>query len=240
MKIAGLTKNYGEKRVLDGIDLELFDGEILCVLGASGSGKTTLLNCVAGLTAYEGEIVGAPDRVAYVFQEDRLLPALTVRQNLLFAGGRVALIDEMLAEVGLLEHADKRPSALSGGEKRRVALVRAFLSTSPLLLMDEPFTGLDTALKIRLIELFVRLWKKEKKTVIFVTHNLNEAVAVAERAVVLKNGKIALEMPFLKRELPSFGFDGAEKETLLKAILDDGTQPQTETTSEASEGEGAV
>ncbi|MBQ4269308.1 MAG: ABC transporter ATP-binding protein [Clostridia bacterium] len=240
MKIAGLTKNYGEKRVLDGIDLELFDGEILCVLGASGSGKTTLLNCVAGLTAYEGEIVGAPDRVAYVFQEDRLLPALTVRQNLLFAGGRVALIDEMLAEVGLLEHADKRPSALSGGEKRRVALVRAFLSNSPLLLMDEPFTGLDTALKIRLIELFVQLWKKEKKTVLFVTHDLNETVAVAERAVVLKNGKIALEIPFLKRGLPSFGFEGAEKEALLTAILDDGTQPKTETTSEAGEGEGAV
>ena len=232
MKISGLTKNYGEKRVLDGLDLELFDGEILCVLGASGSGKTTLLNCVAGLTTYGGEIVGAPDKVAYVFQEDRLLPALTVRQNLLFAGGRVALIDEMLAEVGLADHADKKPSALSGGEKRRVALARAFLSESPLLLMDEPFTGVDTALKMRLVELFTRLWKKERKTVVFVTHDLNETVAVAERAVVLKNGKIALDTFFPKRELPSFGFDGAEKQALLRAILDDGTEKR--------DGEGAI
>ena len=219
MKIVGLTKNYGEKCALCGVDLSINSGEILCVLGESGSGKTTLLNCIAGLTEFSGEIENAPEKVAYVFQEDRLLPALTVRQNLLFAGGRVALIDEILQETGLLEYADKRPSCLSGGQRRRVALARAFLSDADVLLMDEPFTGLDTALKIRLTQLFIRLWKKDKKTVVFVTHNLDETAAVANRAVVLKNGRVAMDIPFEDRELPSFDYAGKEKALLLETLL---------------------
>lgn len=221
MKISALRKNYGEQCALCGVDLEILDGEILCVLGESGSGKTTLLNCIAGLTDFQGKIENSPDKVAYVFQEDRLLPALTVRQNLQFAGGRVAAIDETLETVGLLKYADKKPSELSGGEKRRVALCRAFLSDADVLLMDEPFTGLDTALKIRLMELFIRLWKQEKKTVVFVTHNLEETMAVANRAVLLKRGKIVLEIPFEKRELPSFYWSGKEKEMILQALLQD-------------------
>jgi NitT/TauT family transport system ATP-binding protein len=220
MKISSLRKNYGEQCALCGVDLEINSGEILCVLGESGSGKTTLLNCIANLTEFQGEIENAPDKVAYVFQEDRLLPALTVRQNLQFVGGRVEIIDEMLEKVGLLAYADKKPSELSGGERRRVALCRAFLSDADVLLMDEPFTGLDTALKIRLIELFIRLWKQERKTVVFVTHNLEETMAVASRAVVLKSGKIVLDIPFEKRDLPSFYWSGAEKERILRALLD--------------------
>ncbi len=194
MKIENLRKAYGEQVVFDGFDLEIREGEILCLLGPSGVGKTTLLKILAGLTPYEGRLDGIPERVGYIFQEPRLLANLTVRENLAFTGGEAKKIGEMLEEVGLSAHADKRPKMLSGGEKQRVAIARAFLSDSPLLLMDEPFSALDTALKMRLTDLFLRIWEKEKRTALFVTHDLGEALAVGHRIVVLKKGAAALDI----------------------------------------------
>ena len=189
-------------------------------LPGSGSGKTTLLNILAGLTPYEGEVENLPKKVGYIFQEPRLLPNLTVVENLRYAGGRDEFIDEILQKIGLAEHREKRPSALSGGEKQRVAIARAFLSDSPLLLLDEPFSSLDTALKIRLSEVFAELWREQRRTAIFVTHNVEEAWMLAHRVVMIKDGKAAMEIPILEGEIPrKFSAGGEMKEKIVNALL---------------------
>ena len=195
MRIFIKRKAYGEREILKNVEICLSDGEILCLLGASGAGKTTVLKILAGLTEFEGELENIPKRVGYLFQEPRLLPNLTVEENLAFVGGKAEEITEILHAVELSSLAKKRPRELSGGDKQRVAIARAFLSSSPLLLLDEPFTALDTALKMRLTELFLKLCKEKRRTAIFVTHDLNEAFAVGDRIAVLKNGSIAVCVP---------------------------------------------
>ena len=145
-----VSKSYNEKQVFDNLTLDIHEGEILCVLGESGGGKTTLLNILAGLIPYDGEVENAPSNVGFIFQEPRLLPNLTVEGNLLYAGGKSEQIEEILRKTELLSLRNKRPKELSGGEKQRVAIARAFLSDAKLLLLDEPFSSLDTALKIRI------------------------------------------------------------------------------------------
>lgn len=162
MKIC-VSKSYGAKTVFENFMLDIKDGEILCVLGKSGSGKTTLLNILAGLTEFLGQTEGVPQRVGYIFQEPRLLPNLTVAENLAYIGATDSAIEEILSKTELIALKDKRPKALSGGEKQRVSIARAFLTDAPLLLLDEPFSSLDTALKIRLSRAFAELWKEKKK-----------------------------------------------------------------------------
>ncbi|MBQ8295983.1 MAG: ATP-binding cassette domain-containing protein [Clostridia bacterium] len=218
MKIC-VSKSYGEKCVFENFALEVEEGEILCVLGESGGGKTTLLNILAGLIPYEGEVCGVPKDVAYIFQEPRLLPNLTVEQNLLYAGGRYEFIEEILQKTEILDKRDRRPKELSGGEKQRVAIARAFVSDAPLLLLDEPFSSLDTARKIRLATLFAALWKEKKKTAVFVTHDIEEAWMLANRVVVLKGGRIAADIR-VQGDIPRKFGEGLEvKEKLLNVLL---------------------
>ncbi len=214
-----ISKAYGEKRVFDGLSLDVEEGEILCVLGASGSGKTTLLNAVAGLIDYQGEIENPPKSVGYIFQEPRLVPNLSVRENLRYVGGRDEIIDEILQKIGLFDRCGDRASKLSGGEKQRVAFARAFVVEKDAVLLDEPFSSLDTALKIRLMGVFAELWKEKKQTAVFVTHDVEEACALGHRIVVLDEGKIVFDEQ-LKGEIPrKYGEASAVKEKLLKAIL---------------------
>lgn len=214
MILRNISKRYGENTVFEGFTLAVNEGEILALVGASGVGKTTLLNALARLTEVEGELVGVPEHVAYVFQEARLFPAVSVKKNLTLTGASEEAAEAMLARVGLAEKANSLPSALSGGEKQRVAIARAFLSDSPLLLLDEPFVSLDTALKTRLYALFLQLWERDKRTVVFVTHDLDEAIALGHRVVALgKGGKILKDMRI-------DGADGARlRESLLNALL---------------------
>lgn len=215
-----ISKSYGKQVVFNNFALEIEDGKILCVLGESGGGKTTLLNILAGLTVYEGAIDGAPKTVGYIFQEPRLLPNLTVEGNLRYVGGTPEKIDELLAKTELTAQRDKKPRALSGGEKQRVALARAFLSDSEVLLLDEPFSSLDTALKIRLAEVFAALWQANKRTAVFVTHDIEEACMLAHRVVVLKDGKIALDLDMGGGGFPrEYGKNSATKEKILAALL---------------------
>ena len=215
-----LSKSYEEKRVFERLALEIYEGEILCVLGASGAGKTTLLNALAGLISYEGEIAPLPSRIGYIFQESRLIPNLTVEQNLSYVGGRVEDIEEILRKTELIEHRKKRPSELSGGEKQRAAFARAFVCENDLLLLDEPFSSLDTALKIRMMERFARLWEERKPTAVLVTHDLEEAWALGHRIVVLKEGKVALDVRPKRETFPAkYASGGEEKKELLQAVL---------------------
>lgn len=214
-----ISKRYGEKRVFENFRLEIDEGEVLCVLGESGGGKTTLLNILAGLTPYEGRIENAPKKVGYAFQEPRLLPSLTVEENLRYVGGRYELIEEILQKTELFEHRNKRPKSLSGGEKQRVSLARAFVAESEALLFDEPFSSLDTALKIRLAEVFARLWERERKTAVFVTHDIEVACMLAHRVIVLKKGKIALDIRMPRGELPrAYGVESEEKKRILEEL----------------------
>ncbi len=195
--IRNLQFSYGERAVLKDFNLSIEDNKTLCILGVSGCGKTTLLNCLGGLLPYGGEICGLPPRISYVFQEPNLIPSLTVRQNLEYVLGntdknvRNVLIQEALQQVELLEYASKYPRALSGGQRGRAALARAFVYPSSMILMDEPFTGLDIALKSRIITLFNKLLSANPKTVVYVTHSIDEALLLSDNVCVMdKQGRI--------------------------------------------------
>ncbi|MBQ9728437.1 MAG: ABC transporter ATP-binding protein [Clostridia bacterium] len=220
MKIR-ISKEYDGRVLFDDFSLEIEEGKILCVLGASGVGKTTLLNALSGLAPFQGEKEGVPASVGYVFQSPRLLPNLTVEQNLRYAGGRDEDIVKILEKTELTAHKAKRPKQLSGGEKQRVAIARAFLQNAPLLLLDEPFSSLDTALKIRLSNVLAGLWKELRPTTVFVTHDLEDACMLAHRIVVLKDGKIAADVTLKEGELPRvYGEESAQKAEILRALLE--------------------
>lgn len=220
MKIQ-VSKSYHGVRVLNNLSLTLGEGEILCVLGESGGGKTTLLNILAGLIPYEGVLEDVPKTVGYAFQEHRLLPNLTVEQNLQYAGGRGEDIEEMLVKTELISLKNKRPSKLSGGEKQRVSLARAFLSNAPLLLMDEPFSSLDTGLKIRLAKVLARLWEGYKPTMVFVTHDLEEALMLGHRIVVLKKGEIAADFSLSDKQIPrAYGAENPLRDKILSILTE--------------------
>lgn len=221
MFVKNIDKAYGNQKVFENFSLEIHTGEVLCVLGESGGGKTTLLNILAGLVDFYGE-KQTPEKISYVFQEPRLLRNLTARENVLLVGGMAATVDELLKKTELAEKADKRPSELSGGERQRVSLARAFSVDFQLLLMDEPFSSLDTGLKIRLMNVFADLWQEKKRTAatVFVTHDIEEALMIADRVVVLKGGKIALEKRLTRNGIVSeYGKENSVREELLRVLL---------------------
>lgn len=179
IRIRSLTKRFGKQVIFDHYRVDIPFGKVTMITGSSGCGKTTLLRIIAGLdTRYQGEVIGVPERLSYMFQEDRLLPWFTVRQNIEFVLKDLMSTEQMsisiksiLENVFLTGHEDKYPAKLSGGMKRRVAMARAFAYPSELLLMDEPFKGLDTKLKQELMLLFKKLYVDKNKTAILVSHD---------------------------------------------------------------------
>jgi sulfonate transport system ATP-binding protein len=194
--VTGLGRSFDGRAVLDGLGLSIGQGEFVALLGRSGSGKTTLLRTLAGLDPAPAGIVIAPARRAVVFQEPRLLPWRRVWRNVA-QGLRVAdARDRALAaldEVGLGERADAWPLTLSGGEAQRVALARALVREPELLLLDEPFASLDALTRIRMHGLVEDLFEAHRPAVLFVTHDVDEAVLLADRAIMLGGGRIAAE-----------------------------------------------
>ena len=223
MKLVSVTKKYGDRTVFSDFSLEFEEGKITAILGESGAGKTTLLNILAGLTAYGGKVDGA-GRCSYLFQTPRLLPNLTVEGNLRFVlpESEWGKISGMLRRVGLDGREKSYPASLSGGEAQRAAIARAFLFPHDLLLMDEPFSSLDLSLKKSLLSLVGELWRERGDTVIFVTHDVREAVLLSHRAVVLRGGRSAADVRCdepLPREF--FSAQPAE-ETLIRALMNEG------------------
>ena len=194
LRIQHLKKDHGRGLVIDDLNLTVDSGEFVCLVGPSGCGKTTLLQLIAGLDRhYSGDIeISQRDpkalRIGYASQEPRLLPWRTVRDNLslaLPAGMDPARINTLIDTVGLDAVADEFPETLSVGMSRRVSLVRAFAIDPDLLLMDEPLVSLDAPTARRLRSWLLGLWQKRPHTVLFVTHDLREAIEIADRILFL-------------------------------------------------------
>jgi ABC-type nitrate/sulfonate/bicarbonate transport system ATPase subunit len=222
LRIEGLHKHFGSLVVLDDICFNIYEKEFICVLGPSGCGKTTILRIIAQLIPFgEGKILvngkdvssnekdGYLEDLSVVFQEPRLLYWRTVEENVrltlelkrgVIGDGDEAVVREALSLVGLADFVDAYPHELSGGMKQRVALARAMVTEPSMLLMDEPLTGLDLRTREELQDEILRIWKAKGMTAIFVTHDPQEAIYMADRIIVLSNRptrvKDTLEVPF--------------------------------------------
>jgi NitT/TauT family transport system ATP-binding protein len=213
--LSNISKSFADLEVLKNLTLQEEENRIICILGPSGAGKTTLLNIISGvIKADQGELSGFADKnISYLFQEPRLLPWKTVAQNIDFVlqdklnrEERNQTISRYLDMVELAEFSSYYPSKLSGGMKQRVAIARAFAYPADILLMDEPFKGLDMQLKMTLIESFIKLWTLDQRSVFFVTHDIQEALLIGEEIYVLTDrpalvkGKISNPIPPAQRK----------------------------------------
>ncbi len=242
-------KNARQKtEALHGVDLSIADGEFVCVIGPSGCGKSTLLRLLAGLDMPDGgeiSIGGQPvegpgaDRMI-VFQDYALFPWLTAEKNISFALSRAKRVPraeakrtaaEYLQKVGMAQAADYYPCQLSGGMKQRVAIARALAMDTDILLLDEPFGALDAKIRASLQELLLALWANDggkKKTVVFVTHDINEALILADRIVYMQPGKIAgelrIDIPRPRRNVESSEEFGAYRRTLMRLFEGEDTE----------------
>lgn len=196
MHIKNLNKSFGNLEVFRNFNININKGEVLCLLGPSGCGKSTLLKVIAGLQCYEGDINCVDLKISYVFQEPRLVPWMSVKENLKYVlDHQVDDVDERinhyLEAVELIDFKDALPSQLSGGMKQRISLARAFAVPHDILLLDEPFQGLDEALKDQLMTLLEKLIEQDSKTVVMVTHDINEAKRLGHRIIELKGKPIS-------------------------------------------------
>jgi sulfonate transport system ATP-binding protein len=203
--LEALSKSFGTRTVLHDVKLELQAGEFVAVVGRSGCGKSTLLRAIAGLeTAEQGSIKIGKGAIAasvrIMFQEARLLPWKTVLENVAIGMPRsLNAAAATLATVGLADRADDWPAELSGGQRQRVALARALLHEPELLLLDEPLGALDALTRIEMQQLIEALWLARGFTAVLVTHDVQEAIALADRVVLIEDGRITLD---LKIDLP--------------------------------------
>lgn len=199
VRVDGFTRRFGDTVVLRDLDLEIAPGEFVALLGRSGSGKTTLLRTLAGLDAAPAHQVSVPAARAVVFQEPRLLPWKRVWRNVTLGldGGTgapgKARATAALHEVGLGHRIDAWPGTLSGGEAQRAALARALVREPHLLLLDEPFAALDALTRLKMHQLVLSLWRAHQPAVLLVTHDVDEAITLADRVLVLADGKLAVE-----------------------------------------------
>jgi sulfonate transport system ATP-binding protein len=197
VKVTGLRRAFGPTVVLDGADLTVGTGELVALLGGSGSGKSTLLRALAGLDPDATGDIEIPDHYGVVFQEHRLLPWKRVADNVALglAGADVPRrVRQALAEVGLGDRGRAWPAELSGGQAQRVAVARALVREPSLLLLDEPFGALDALTRMRMQQLLGRLRREHGFAALLVTHDVDEALLLADRALVLEAGRIAEEI----------------------------------------------
>jgi sulfonate transport system ATP-binding protein len=237
----GLTKRYGQRDVLRNAHLDIAPGEFVAIVGRSGCGKSTLLRLVGGLeTATQGSVriegesaAGRREDVRIMFQDSRLLPWKRVWDNVALglAPRRTAAAQEMLAQVGLADRAGEWPARLSGGQRQRVALARSLVHHPRLLLLDEPLGALDALTRIEMHQLIESLWLRHGFTALLVTHDVHEAVSLADRVVLIENGKIALDLRVTLPRPRSRGdaaFAALENQILSRVLQKPGeTQPDS-------------
>ncbi len=195
ISVSGLRVSYGENEILHGIDFTVHQGEFVSIVGKSGCGKSTLLYALAGFIERHGE-VQMPPKLGMVFQDYAVFPWLTVKGNIGFGldGGdskhREEIIAKHLDMTGLAADAKKYPFQLSGGQSQRVALARALAADPSVILMDEPFGALDMFTREKMQAWLLDIWEKDHKTVLFVTHNIEEALFLSDKVIVFGQGKI--------------------------------------------------
>ena len=236
LAIEGVSKTFAATRALERIDLAVEDNDFLCILGPSGCGKSTLLRIIAGLEApstgralLDGQPVErpGPDR-GMVFQSYTLFPWLTIRQNILFGTrSSAAKADALILKVGLKGFENHYPKQLSGGMQQRTALARALANDPKILLLDEPFGALDNQTRALMQELLLGIWEADRKTVLFVTHDIDEAIFMANRVAVMsaRPGRIkaivAIDLPhprhYTMKTTPAFSRYKAELTEEIRA-----------------------
>jgi ABC-type nitrate/sulfonate/bicarbonate transport system ATPase subunit len=200
LSVRDLCVRYGEQRVLQNVSFSVERGEFVSIVGKSGCGKSTLLNALAGFIKSEGE-VQIPADVGVVFQNYAAFPWLTVRENISFGlhqitgQQREALIASHLEMTGLTREANKYPAQLSGGEVQRVAFARALAANPEVLLMDEPFGALDLFTREKMQTWLLGIWEGNQKTVLFVTHDIEEAIFLSDRLLILGGSRVRGEVP---------------------------------------------
>jgi len=195
---------FNDLAVLDGFNQEFDEKKVNCIIGPSGCGKTTLLNLLSGIISENSGQITKPEKISYVFQEESLIPQKTARKNLELVLKSVykdkaelrRIIDKFLMMSGLEKAAELYPHEMSGGMRQRLSLIRAFAYPSDVLLMDEPFKALDITLKDNLIKSFLELYEENKRTVIFVTHDIDEALLTGDAIYVYGNKPMSLQKKF--------------------------------------------
>jgi sulfonate transport system ATP-binding protein len=235
VEVSGLSKHFGQRVVLEDIDLDIAPGEFVAVVGRSGCGKSTLLRLLAGLEQaeagqlrFDGDaLTSRRDDTRLMFQEPRLLPWKRVVDNVALGLPRGAEKAEAreramqaLAQVGLADRAGEWPSVLSGGQRQRVALARALVHAPRLLLLDEPLGALDALTRIEMHRLIESLWQRHGFTALLVTHDVAEAVALADRVVLIDAHRIALDQPVRLPRPRTRGeaFDAIEERVLQRVL----------------------
>ena len=218
LEIKNLYKNFGNISLFSDFSIAFHEGTITCILGPSGCGKTTLLNIMGGIIkADSGQLSGFNEKaISYIFQDPRLLPWLTVEENIEFvlkgdmpAEQRHKVTGQLIRLMELEDFAGYYPSRLSGGMRQRVSIARAFAYPSDVILMDEPLKGLDIKLKLNLIRIFSRMWQADRRTVIFVTHDVDEALLLGSDIIVLSRPPAMImlnervDIPYETRSLDS-------------------------------------
>jgi sulfonate transport system ATP-binding protein len=250
LDIRGLSKRYGEREVLRNTQLSVEPGQFIAIVGRSGCGKSTLLRLVAGLEeASEGalytdgnSVAGLHDDTRIMFQEARLLPWRRVLDNVtlgLPAQSRPHG-EEVLAQVGLAERKNEWPARLSGGQRQRVALARALVHQPRLLLLDEPLGALDALTRIEMHRLIENLWQRHRFTALLVTHDVQEAVALADRVILIEDGRIALDENIALARPRSQGdpaFAAIEKR-ILDRVLQKPQSPEAEPANDTRWADG--
>ncbi len=226
--IKNLNVRFEDMVIFDSFNIEFEENKINVILGSSGVGKTTILNCIAGILSYDGSIEGHEGGVSYIFQKDRLIPTISIYKNLDLVlktkikdkKERKEKILKMLSLLEIEDCAKKYTTEMSGGQIQRAAIARAFLYPSNVILLDEPFKALDTSLKSKLIRVLLELHREEQKTVIFVTHAIDECLLAADNVYVFANNpveiiyKTKIEKDAMERTLIDPELDIIRKELL--------------------------
>jgi len=232
--VSQVRKTFGEKEALSGIDFAIGSGEMVAIVGRSGCGKSTLLRLIAGLDKptsgqirVNGKLLAGINSVArLMFQDASLLPWRTVLQNVALAAPRhdVKIARQALAAVGLDDRGGDWPAILSGGQRQRVALARALASGAPLLLLDEPLGALDALTKLEMQGLIERVWQEKQISTLLITHDVEEAIALADRVLVIERGRFVLETGVpLSRPRDRFTMEFVQlKDQVLHRVLNRG------------------